>query len=62
MNIQFCHLCCSSSVIFRSNPSQFTTISFCQFRFPPIVSCGSRTTVWAHLLYLISWPVRVAVL
>jgi hypothetical protein len=34
MNIQFCcHLCCSSSVISWSNPSQYTTVSFYQRRF-----------------------------
>jgi hypothetical protein len=31
MNTQFCcHLCRSNSVIFPNNPSQRTTISFCQ--------------------------------
>jgi hypothetical protein len=35
MNIQFC---CSSSVIFQNNPSQWTMISFCQSWFLSTVS------------------------
>jgi hypothetical protein len=43
MNIQFCcHLCCSSSVILRNNPSQCTTNSFCQCWFSPAVPYRSR--------------------
>jgi hypothetical protein len=33
----FCHLCCSSCVIVRNNPSQCTMISFCQRWFLPTV-------------------------
>jgi hypothetical protein len=36
INIQFfCHLCCSKSVIFRINLSQWMMISFCQCWFSP---------------------------
>jgi hypothetical protein len=38
MNIRFCcHLCCSSSLIFRNNPSHCTRISFCQCWLSPTV-------------------------
>jgi hypothetical protein len=35
------HMCCSSALIFRNNPSQCTTISFCHCRFSTTVSLRS---------------------